>query len=259
MAAERVFTVIGEGLFSFGDVDGTHPKARLQHPLDIAAWGTSLLVADTYNHKVKLVDPAARSVRTLFGTGEIGATTADGGVQFFEPGGLAVHGDTLFVADTNNHRIVAVDLKTNAWQEIAFDGLMPPGEAGATDEDVINADPVKLAAGRDVELFLDVDLPDGMHLNPEAPWSIRVTAGGTVIGQRTGRSETPPLSMVVAADAAAVPATWRVEAAFACCTGGDRGLCMPVRLGWQVPVDAGGDITAVRLAGTLAAGAIDDL
>ena len=39
--------MIGEGLFSFGDVDGVHPKARLQHPLGVTGWGSVLLVAVT--------------------------------------------------------------------------------------------------------------------------------------------------------------------------------------------------------------------
>src|SRR6185295_6506643 len=65
MATERVSTILGEGLFSFGDVDGVFPQAKLQHPLGVATYGMSLIVADTYNHKIKLVDPAARSVHTI--------------------------------------------------------------------------------------------------------------------------------------------------------------------------------------------------
>ena len=126
MAAETVFTVLGEGLFSFGDVDGVFPKAKLQHPLGVAAWGRMLLVADTYNHKIKVVDPAARSARTLFGTGKPGAAEEDGKPAFFEPGGLSVAGDFVFVADTNNHRIVRVHLATGEWREIAFEGLAAP-------------------------------------------------------------------------------------------------------------------------------------
>ena len=256
MAAEKVFTVIGEGLFSFGDVDGTHPKAKLQHPLGIAAWGSSLLVADTYNHKIKLIDPGARSVRTLYGTGEIGARAPEGDVQFFEPGGLAVGGDTLYVADTNNHRIVRVDLPTNAWREVAFDELAAPEASQETMGELIATEPVKVAAGRDVELLLDIEMPDGSHLNPEAPWSVRVTAEGTTMAQRTGKSETPRLSVTVAADAVVVPATWYVRAAFACCTEGDRGLCIPVELAWQVPVEAGGVGATVRLGGKVATDAV---
>ena len=252
MAAEKVFTVIGEGLFSFGDVDGTHPKAKLQHPLGIAAWGSSLLVADTYNHKIKLVDPGARSVRTLYGTGEIGASAADGGVQFFEPGGLAVGVDTLYVADTNNHRVVRVDLKTNVWHEVAFDGLTAPGATDVRPGDVIDVETIHVAAGRDIELQLDIELPEVAHLNPEAPWSVRVTAGGATMVQRTGKAETQPLSVTIAADVVAVGGTWRVEAAFACCTEGDRGLCIPVQLAWHVPIAAGGDAATVRLVGKVA-------
>ena len=34
--------------------------------------------------------------------------------SFYEPGGLSVAGDKLYVADTNAHRIRVVDLKTKA-------------------------------------------------------------------------------------------------------------------------------------------------
>ncbi|RME40724.1 MAG: hypothetical protein D6788_02735, partial [Planctomycetota bacterium] len=126
LALEEVRTILGEGLFAFGDVDGEFPSARLQHPLGVAPWKHSLLVADTYNHKIKQVDPAARSVKTLFGTGRIGTGTEGEPVAFFEPGGLSVTGDMLFVADTNNHRIVRIDLASGAWTEVIFDGLEAP-------------------------------------------------------------------------------------------------------------------------------------
>ncbi|MGH8370232.1 MAG: hypothetical protein ACRESC_04560, partial [Gammaproteobacteria bacterium] len=61
-----------------------------------------LYIADTYNSKIKLLDPATRHVSTLAGD--------DG--QFDEPGGLSVAGDTLYVADTDHNRIALVNLKT---------------------------------------------------------------------------------------------------------------------------------------------------
>lgn len=46
-------------LFAFGDVDGAGISAKLQHPLGVA-WDEKrhlLYVADSYNHKIKVVDP----------------------------------------------------------------------------------------------------------------------------------------------------------------------------------------------------------
>ncbi|MGH2719464.1 MAG: hypothetical protein ACRDJU_12925, partial [Actinomycetota bacterium] len=82
-----------------------------------------LWVADTFNHKIKRLDPATRSCRTAFGNGDslLDATSPSGAVigpsgpdrpLFCVPEAVAVSqdGSRLLVADTGNHRIVAVPL-----------------------------------------------------------------------------------------------------------------------------------------------------
>jgi DNA-binding beta-propeller fold protein YncE len=111
LEARNVQTIIGEGLFEFGDVEGQAPDARLQHPLGIAWHNQTLYVADTYNHKIKVVDPDRRTVTTLAGDGQPG--WRDGTqAQFYEPGGLSGAGDALYVADTDNHLVRVIDLHT---------------------------------------------------------------------------------------------------------------------------------------------------
>ena len=66
---DRVRTLVGEGLFAFGDVDGRSPQARLQHALGIAYHQGTLYVADTYNHKIKRVYPASGEIATWLGDG----------------------------------------------------------------------------------------------------------------------------------------------------------------------------------------------
>jgi thiol-disulfide isomerase/thioredoxin len=108
-----VSTIAGGDLFEFGDQDGQGDDVRLQHPLGIASTARGLFIADTYNHKIKSVDPATGAVRTFAGTGEEGH--ADGqraAAAFYEPGGLSAAADALFVADTNNHAIRRIDLRT---------------------------------------------------------------------------------------------------------------------------------------------------
>lgn len=96
-----VHTVVGTGLFDFGDSDGVGDEVRLQHASGLAPWGAGLVLADTYNHRLKLVDPEARRVTTW--------TTAEecGGLN--EPEGVAVVDGRVVVADTNRHRLVAVE------------------------------------------------------------------------------------------------------------------------------------------------------
>jgi thiol-disulfide isomerase/thioredoxin len=107
----RVRTLAGGDLFDFGDRDGRGDEARLQHPLGVAWSGRSLFIADTYNHKIKTLDPDTGDVRTFAGTGVEGHDDgASAGATFYEPGGLSATGDALFVADTNNHVIRKVAL-----------------------------------------------------------------------------------------------------------------------------------------------------
>ncbi len=106
----RVETLIGAGLFEWGDVDGFGPRVRLQHPTGLAFDGL-LYVADTYNHRIKHMDVASQQVAALAGSGEPGHV--DGGftrARFRQPEGLAVRGRHLFVADTGNHVIRVCDL-----------------------------------------------------------------------------------------------------------------------------------------------------
>ena len=53
----KVRTLVGGDLFDFGDEDGFGNDVRLQHPLGLARWNDKLLIADTYNHKIKVLDP----------------------------------------------------------------------------------------------------------------------------------------------------------------------------------------------------------
>ena len=77
-----VTTIAGGDLFEFGDKDGKGDAVRLQHPLGVAAHDGRVFIADTYNHKIKVLDPSTGKVSTL-ATG------------FHEPGGLSIAGNTL--------------------------------------------------------------------------------------------------------------------------------------------------------------------
>lgn len=107
----QVTTIAGGDLFEFGDVDGVGDAVRLQHPLGVACAGGRVFIADTYNHRVKVVDPAARSVKAFAGSGRPGSSDGQGPhASFYEPGGLSATRDALYVADTNNHAIRRVGL-----------------------------------------------------------------------------------------------------------------------------------------------------
>ncbi len=115
-------------LFAFGDVDGIGEAARLQHPLGVL-WIEKLgrvLVADSYNHRLKLVDHSERRVDTFAGSGVVGSSDGEGAnAQFFEPSGFALDpgGDRVFVADTNNHSIRVLDVASRTVSTLELDGV----------------------------------------------------------------------------------------------------------------------------------------
>ncbi len=115
----EVKTLVGEGLFKFGDVDGEADQVRLQHALGLAYYDGKLYVADTYNSKIKLLDPLKRTCTTFLG-GERGKPL------FHEPGGISYADGKLYVADTNAHRIRVVDVKTKTVSTLKLQDVEAP-------------------------------------------------------------------------------------------------------------------------------------
>lgn len=116
----RVGTVVGTGLFDFGDADGVGDAVRLQHPQHVAVDARTgrLLVTDSYNDALRWVDPATRTATTwVRGLHEPGAAVI---------GGAAV-GGAVYVADTNAHRVLRVDAGTAAVEVVEV--VLPAGGA----------------------------------------------------------------------------------------------------------------------------------
>ncbi|MFZ0546306.1 MAG: thioredoxin-like domain-containing protein [Candidatus Promineifilaceae bacterium] len=167
-------TIVGTGLFDFGDVDGTGDEVRLQHPLGVAYHDGLLYVADTYNSKIKVIDPDTESSNTFLGGSEAG--WQDGKDALFdEPGGLSVGGNKLYIADTNNHVIRVADLDTKEVTTLVLvdlNGLLTrrPSDAEYNGK-TLTLDPQTLADGQGT-IELDVTLPDGYKVNDLAPFSM---------------------------------------------------------------------------------------
>jgi DNA-binding beta-propeller fold protein YncE len=107
----QVTTLVGTSLFDFGDVDGIGEHALLQHVQAVCFVEGLIYLADTYNNRIKVLNPQTLEVKSLAGTGTAGFR--DGPLhkaQFNEPAGLAAADGKLYVADTNNHAIRVIDL-----------------------------------------------------------------------------------------------------------------------------------------------------
>jgi sugar lactone lactonase YvrE len=124
----KVITLVGQGLFDFGDVDGFGGQVRLQHPTGLAFDDGLLYIADSYNNKIKTLDPTTGEVKSLIGTGQAGYS--DGPfeqAELFEPEGVVAGNGFLYIADTNNHSIRLADLKEATIVTLQLAGLIHHG------------------------------------------------------------------------------------------------------------------------------------
>ncbi len=107
-----VHTAIGEGLFTFGDVD--EGELLLQHPQGVTAGqygdgcgGGRIFIADTFNNKVKAYNLEDGSIMTLVS-------------DLHTPTGVGKKGCTLYIADTDAHRIILFDLSKMSTEVMRF-------------------------------------------------------------------------------------------------------------------------------------------
>jgi hypothetical protein len=147
---------------------------RLQHPLGVDYQDGQLYVADTYNSKIKVIDPAQRQSRSLLGGPKAG--WRDGTEPLFnEPGGLSIGENTLYIADTNNHAIRVANLASGEVTTLVLvdtEGLLTRAPAGADfPGEVIVLDEQQVGAGEGA-LQLDIRLPAGYKINDLAPFSM---------------------------------------------------------------------------------------
>ena len=266
----QVRTLAGGDLFEFGDVDGAGDAARLQHPLGVVYVKGALFVADTYNHKIKRLDPLSGAVKTFAGTGKSGQADGDR-PTFYEPGGLSHAAGKLYVADTNNHAVRTVDLSTGHTATLKLRGLAPPPAAAppagdaditaGTGADEIKLAPQRLAVGEGGAIVIDVQLPAGYHLNESAPHRVAATIerGATVLALEGGRPAFTrsskdlrlPLRLSLAARAAGA-AELRVRLTLYYCGEDNTGVCRIKTLAWRVPVEAApGAAREIKLAGKI--------
>lgn len=170
-----------KNLFAYGDIDGSGNVVRLQHPLGVAMATEDgpLLVADSYNHKIKSIDIVKRSCHTLLGTGKPGSSKGSGlsNCELSEPSGLACdwRKKKVYIADTNNHDIKVLDLVSQ--QLFSLPILFPSelqGETDFTDDSRSESQRGMEDQGQVNNVWLTVKPAEGVHLNEEAPntWTL---------------------------------------------------------------------------------------
>ena len=241
-----------ESLFEFGDEDGAGTAARLQHPLGVAfseASGT-LLIADTYNSKIKEIDLATNTVTTRYGT-EHG--WADGEAPlFYEPGGLSLAGDMLYVADTNNHVIRVIDLTSDTTTTLVLKGIEafnPPPDTEDFAGEVVKLDPITTGPGPG-SFVLEFELPDGYKVNEDAPSSVQWFVSGDAVemdeaADRSLTGATFPIE--VAAEFTAGTSSVTADATVIYCRADAESLCLIEQVRFLAPITVAADGPSARI------------
>lgn len=240
----------GQSLFAFGDIDATGADARFQHPLGIAIHGSSLLVADSYNHKIRQIDMATGTVTTLLGNGKPG----NGTDQLSEPGGLTVSGDTLFIADTNNHRILSVAIASKDVRVLDIAGLSPPRPPKKLDmpdgKTAIAIDAQQIASGTSVAINVQLTIPEGHKRNDIAPvtWELftegeHTLVGADAIGVRDEAmvNDQNVASLTIPLTGQPGSAILLLRISYGYCSTGDNAVCRLASATFRIPVSQNTD------------------
>lgn len=104
ISGDTVKTLVGKGLFDFGDADGPFHTALLQHPIGLCWHDGNLYVADTYNHKIRRINLSTQQVETVVGKGLRGSQDGPAFQALLnEPNDIKPFRGYYYIADTNNH------------------------------------------------------------------------------------------------------------------------------------------------------------
>lgn len=202
-------TVVGEGLFDFGHVDGPAAQARLQHPLGVAVLSDGTIgIADTYNGAIRRYHPREQTVSTL-------------ATELAEPSGLLEVDGQLVVTESAAHRLV---------RPVPADALVS-GEPMRTER------PVTVLRPGLVTLRTPFVVPPGRKLDDRYGPSTRliVSESPLLVG---GTGDGPELERTIElAGAPGAEGVLGVTAQAASCdVGAENPACYLARQDWGVPI-----------------------
>jgi thiol-disulfide isomerase/thioredoxin len=240
----RVESLVGHGLFDFGDIDGKFPAARLQHCIGVDYHDGALYVADSYNQKIKKLDLKTRTCETLLGSGKTGyADGVPGQAEFSEPNDVAWAKGVLYIADTNNGLIRTWDPQTKTVGTFVLRGLdkmaerMPPPPPGKAP--LLQAQQQLAAAGG--TLYIQLTLPKNTHINPLQAPIVKPDSGNAAVHIGEGTLDAQgrlalPVTVDAGAAAGGISTTATIELGIFFCDLENAGLCYIDNPTLQVPL-----------------------
>lgn len=236
-----VETLVGTGLFDYGDEDGVGTGAKLQHAQGLAYHDGQLFIGDTYNHKVRRLEVASLRVTTLAGNGTRGWDDGQADyARFDEPAGVSIAGGLVYVADQNNHLIRTVEIASGETKTLLLSNLGVATASGPAEVLRVELPRQEVATGA-ASLGVVVTAPEGHHLNSSAPSQLELrTSNAAVVelGEHTlqWQSDAPEMRIPVPVMLAEGEATVEAEATLYYCREGEAALCFIQRMHVTLPL-----------------------
>ena len=130
---KTISTSVGTGAYGFSGDNGAAKLATLRSPRGISIGPTGIIyISDCYNNRVRAVS-TSNIITTVVGNGMQGFS-GDGGqatrAEIAQPYGISVGSGTLYIADSFNSRIRAVQLSTGVISTIAGSSIVYGGYSG---------------------------------------------------------------------------------------------------------------------------------
>ncbi|MCE5269707.1 redoxin domain-containing protein [bacterium] len=243
----RVSTLVGEGLFEFGDIDGPLGQARLQHAIGLLWHAGKIYVADTYNNKIRVIDPEQRRVSTLIGDGQSGDADGPAGrARLNEPNDIEYLDGRFYITDTNNSLIRVYDPSDSRVSSLELKGLdkLEPEAGTAFDGRVVRL-PGRTVRPGALSLDFQVQSGSGLEVNDQAPNTLEVSTSdrGAVSVGPFELSGGHTLSTRVPLNAVSGSAGLELDLTVYYCDKAGGGRCFLDRVRYELPlrVAAGGE------------------
>ena len=152
----NITTIAGNGMAAFSGDGGAATNASLDSPTGLTLANNSLFIVDNSN-RVRSVSLSSGIISTFAGSGKLGfkgdnKTAKKASFQF--PKFLATDRESLFIADTGNNRIRAINLTTGVIRTVAGDGVNAyAGDNGVATKASLSA-PTNIAIDKTGNLFI---------------------------------------------------------------------------------------------------------
>lgn len=249
---ERVETLVGTGLFAYGDTDGPGGGASFQHPQDVVFDDGALYVADTYNHRLRVYDTIARVVGTAAGSARGWSDGAAGMAMLDEPGGLDVAGGRVYIADSNNHLVRVFEPETGQLSTLTLTNVAAVANSAVGALTRVELDAQNAVPGAS-NLQVRISTPAGFHLNSQAPSTLELRSSNTAVvdlGEDTlsWNSNEPEVTFPVPVKLGQGAATVTATLSAYYCRDGEEALCFIARHELTLPVQVTSDgVAGLRL------------